>query len=93
MRRFDKYWIGILLGLIIPILFGLLYVHRMNLYPILRTLGWGALGTLPTRLVTLAAFPDMALLFLFYTTESWRLCRGLLFSTFLYLFLAVILTL
>ena len=35
MDRFDRYWIGILVGLIIPAAFALIYIDVMNLwYPL-----------------------------------------------------------
>ena len=49
MDRFDRYWIGILIGLILPAAFGLTYIdvmnlcvlHHRHLAPFARCLGGG----------------------------------------------------
>ena len=66
MDRFDRYWIGILLGLIIPAAFGLTYIEVMNLWYPLQTLQFQAGGVL-SKLLLVSVFPDLALIFVFYT--------------------------
>lgn len=84
MARIDKYWIGILLGLLLPALFIYLYLRQMNLLPAMQTLGlWH--GTIPAKLTIVGVFPDMALLFLFYELDTWRLAKGVLIGSFPYI--------
>ena len=42
MDRFDRYWIGILVGLLLPAAFGLTYIEVMNLWYPLQTLQFEA---------------------------------------------------
>ena len=44
MHRFDKYWIGIVLGLLLPAVFGYLYLDSMGLWQALSSLGDMAKG-------------------------------------------------
>ena len=84
MQRFDKYWIGIVIGLLLPALFGLVYIDTMNLWMPLRQLHF-AVGGITSKLLFVSVFPDLALIFLFYTTESWRLSKGVLIGALPYI--------
>lgn len=75
MDRFDRYWIGILVGLILPAVFMVIYVDVMNLWFVLDIFRLRA-GTVLSKLLMVSVFPDMALIFLFYTTDTWRLSKG-----------------
>ena len=72
MHRFDKYWIGIVLGLLLPAVFGYLYLDSMGLWQALSSLGDMAKGIL-------------ALIFLFYTTDTWKLSKGILIGALPYI--------
>ena len=39
MERLDKYWIGIVVGLILPAVVGYIYIDTYNLYYALSTFG------------------------------------------------------
>lgn len=88
MSRFDKYWIGILLGLIIPAAFGLTYIDVMNLWYPLKTLQFQAGGVL-SKLLLVSVFPNLALIFVFYTTDTWKLSKGLLIGSMPYILAAI----
>ncbi len=88
MGRFDKYWIGITLGLIIPAVFGLTYIDVMNLWYPLRTLQFHAGGVL-SKLLLVSVFPNLALIFVFYTTDTWKLSKGLLIGSLPYILAAI----
>lgn len=87
MYRLDKYWIGILIGLLLPALFGLIYVERMNLWPALEQFQWRS-NPMLSNLLLVSIFPDMALLFLFYKTDTWKLSKGVLYGAIPYLLAA-----
>ena len=89
MDRFDRYWIGILIGLIIPAAFGLTYIEVMNLWYPLQTLQFQAGGVL-SKLLLVSVFPDLALLFVFYTTDTWRLAEGVLCGALPYILASLI---
>ena len=75
MDRFDRYWIGILVGLLLPAVFMVIYVDVMNLWFVLDIFRLRA-STVLSKLLMVSVFPDMALIFLFYTTDTWRLSKG-----------------
>ncbi|MBQ2067798.1 MAG: hypothetical protein II457_02620 [Paludibacteraceae bacterium] len=83
MDRFDRYWIGILIGLIIPAAFGITYIEVMHLWYPLKTFQFEAGGVL-SKLLLVSVFPDLALLFVFYTTDTWRLAKGVLIGAMPY---------
>jgi hypothetical protein len=89
MDRFDRYWIGILIGLILPAAFGLTYIDVMNLWYPLKTLQFDVGGVL-NKLLMVSVFPDLALIFVFYTTDTWRLSRGVLAGAMPYILASLI---
>lgn len=89
MDRFDRYWIGILVGLILPAAFALIYIEAMNLWYPLQTLQFQAGGVL-SKLLLVIIFPDLALIFVFYTTDTWRLAKGVLIGTMPYLLATIL---
>ena len=89
MERFDRYWIGILIGLILPTAFGLTYIEVMNLWYPLQTLQFQAGGVL-SKLLLVSVFPDLALIFVFYTTDTWRLSKGILIGAMPYVLASII---
>jgi len=89
MDRFDRYWIGIVIGLIIPAAFGLTYIEVMNLWYPLKTLQF-QIGGILNKLLMVSVFPDMALLFVFYTTDTWRLAKGVLIGALPYILASIV---
>lgn len=92
MDRFDRYWIGILIGLILPIVFMLVYVDVMNLWYALQTFQLRA-SRVWSKLFMLSIFPDLALIFVFYTTDTWRLAKGVLIGALPYMLASLIVSL
>lgn len=88
MKRFDRYWIGFLIGLILPAAFGIWYIEEHHLWYALQTVNWHAGGVL-SKLLMVSAFPDLALMFVFYTTDTWRLSKGVLMGAIPYLMASV----
>ena len=92
MDRFDRYWIGILIGLLIPAIFALVYIEVMNLWYPLQTLQFQAGGVL-SKLLFVSVFPDLALIFVFYTTDTWRLAKGVLCGAMPYILASLMVSL
>ena len=92
MQRFDKYWIGIVLGLIMPALFIVVYVDHFNLWYTFQTFGWQLSQTF-SKLLQVSVFPNLALVFVFYTTDTWKLSKGVLIGAMPYIIAAIALTL
>lgn len=91
MQRFDRYWIGIVAGLLLPAVFCAVYMGHYHLWYMLTMFGQGIAPVL-CKLLLLSVFPDMALIFVFYTTDTWRLSKGILAGAFPYLIAATVLT-
>ncbi len=90
MQRFDKYWIGILLGLLLPALIAYIYLRQNNLFWLFDE--WEMAKHILTKLCIISVFPNMALLFVFYTMETWRLAKGIILGAIPYVLLAIGLT-
>jgi hypothetical protein len=88
MDRFDRYWIGIVVGLILPAAFALTYIDVMGLWYPLRTLQFDA-GSVLNKLLLVSVFPDLALIFVFYTTDTWRLSKGVLIGALPYILASI----
>ena len=86
---FDKYWIGILLGLVLPAAVGYIYMKQNNLWWLIDN--FGGKEAILTRVCIISVFPNMALLFLFYTTETWKLAKGVMLGALPYIIAAIIL--
>lgn len=92
LDRFDKYWIGILVGLLLPALFGYIYIERMNLWYTLQMFGLNSMAGLIGKLTVVAIFPNAALFFVFYTTDTWRLAKGVIIGALPYMLAALLLS-
>lgn len=88
MDRFDRYWIGIVVGLILPAVVCFVYIDLMNLWYPLQTLQFHAGGIL-SKLLMVSVFPDLALIFVFYTTDTWRLAKGVLVGAMPYILASI----
>lgn len=88
MSRFDRYWIGILTGLLFPALFVYVYIAQMDLVNPIETLRYGS-GALLGMLLPVSVLPDMALLFVFYQLDVWRLAKGVVIGMIPYILGAI----
>ncbi len=84
-QRFDKYWIGILLGLALPVLVGYIYIERFNLWYTFEAFDMALMGPILGKIMQVGIFPNLALLFVFYTMEVWKLAKGVLIGALPYL--------
>ncbi len=88
-QRFDKYWIGILLGLMLPAIVGYIYIERFNLWYTFETLSMDMMGPILGKIMQVGIFPNLALLFVFYTMEVWKLAKGVLIGALPYLIASI----
>lgn len=91
MQRFDRYSIGIVIGLLIPLAFCAIYIANYHLWNAFVQLGHEAFPTI-SKLLLLSVFPNLALIFVFYTTDTWRLSKGVLIGAFPYMIASIILS-
>lgn len=79
---FDRYWIGIVVGLLLPALFGWVYLWRFGLLESLgNSLAMDYMGpqlyAMLGRVLLVAVFPNLALVFVTYKLEWWKTAKGL----------------
>lgn len=77
------------MGLILPAVVCFVYIDLMNLWYPLQTLQFHAGGIL-SKLLMVSVFPDLALIFVFYTTDTWRLAKGVLVGAMPYILASMI---
>lgn len=82
--RYDHYWVGILIGLLLPGLFAFAYIERMNLWYALETFQF-AQGTILNKLLLVSIFPNLALIFVFYQLDLWQVSKGVLIGAMPYM--------
>lgn len=88
-ERIDRYWVGIIIGLALPAIFGLLYINANNLWYALSTFQF-EMGSVLNKLLLVSVFPDLALIFVFYTTDTWRLSKGVLIGALPYILTSIL---
>ena len=84
-QKLDKYWIGILLGLVLPTLVGWAYVERFNLWYTFEAFDWDLMRSILGRICQVGIFPNMAMIFVLYTLEMWHAAKGLLIGAMPYI--------
>jgi len=85
MKILDKFWIGLLISIILPVIFGLTYFQtaykgELEMWDALITTAKSGLP-LFGKLVLLSTFPNLGLFFLFYKADYWLACRGTVVAT------------
>ena len=68
-----------------PALVGYIYIERFNLWYTFETFDWDLMGGILSKILQVGIFPNLALLFVFYTLELWRAAKGILLATIPYL--------
>lgn len=79
------------MGLIIPLVIGYIYIERFNLWYTFEAFNMDLMGGILGRIVQVSIFPNLALLFVFYTMELWKLAKGVLIAALPYLIASIIL--
>jgi hypothetical protein len=72
------------LGLTLPALIGYIYIERFNLWYTFEAFDITTMGSILGRIMQIGIFPNLALLFVFYTLEVWRLAKGVLIGALPY---------
>ena len=88
MARWDKYWIGIVLGLLMPAVVAYFYIDTYGLRPSIEIFGL-ALKQMWSKLLIVSVFPDLAFIFVFYSADMWKVSKGLLLGAFPYILAAI----
>ena len=87
----DRGWVGALLGLFIPALFGLLFLDSIHvglrideITSFLRT------PSLMVKFLCVMLFPDMGGVFVLNSLEMWKACRGMFGAIGIYTLIGII---
>jgi hypothetical protein len=80
IEKFNNFWIGFVPGIFIPPLFIWLYMNQFSPFDtgFIDTIKVLYPSALLGKLLLLSAFPNLALLFVFYKTDSFKLGAGIL---------------
>ena len=70
---------------------GYIYIERFNLWYTFEAFDMDLMGGILGRIVQVGIFPNLALLFVFYTMELWKLAKGVLIAALPYLIASIIL--
>lgn len=70
---------------------GYIYIERFNLWYTFEAFDMDLMGGILGRIVQVGIFPNLALLFVFYTMELWKLAKGVLIAVLPYLIASIIL--
>ena len=90
MRRWDNFWLGLVLGLLLPLLFCLAYAHTISLQHLWQEGMYESLRPVIGRMLLLSTFANMAVMFLLYELNMWRLAKGLLVAILPYMAAAIV---
>ena len=72
-----------------PALVGYVYVERFNLWYTFEAFDVDLMGNILGKILQVGIFPNLALLFVFYTLEVWRLAKGVLLGALPYLIASI----
>ena len=89
--KLDKFWIGLLLGLLLPALFCLAYSHTIGLQHLWQDGMFEMLKPVLGRMLLLSTFANMAVMFLLYELNVWQLAKGVMVAIIPYMAAAIIL--
>ncbi|MBR6549655.1 MAG: hypothetical protein IKT71_00425 [Paludibacteraceae bacterium] len=69
---------------------GYIYIDRFNLWYTFEAFDMDLMGGILSKILQVGIFPNLALLFVFYTLEMWRLAKGVLLAALPYLIASII---
>ena len=71
--------------MILPALVGYVYIERFNLLYTFETFEWNLMRPIVGQICQVGIFPNLAIIFIFYTLETWRLAKGVLIGALPYI--------
>ena len=83
-RRWNKFWIGLALGAVLPVvIFLLVYLFIYSKTPFVEFLEYALVMQALPKILSLCALPNLAVFYLFLNKEYWRTTRGVIAATLL----------
>jgi len=90
-RRFNKFWIGSALGMILPLaVFLLVYQIGYSNTPFREFMKFSLMIGALAKILSMCAIPNLAIFYLFLNKEYWRATRGIITATLLYTLAVVV---
>ena len=72
-----------------PALVGYIYIERFNLWYTFEVFDIDTMGGILSKILQVGIFPNLALLFVFYSVEMWRVAKGVLLAALPYLIASI----
>ena len=90
-KKWDSFWLGLVIGLILPALFCVAYAYTISLDHLWSNEMFDMLKPVLGRMVLLGTFTNMALIFLLYELNVWQLAKGVTVAVIPYMAAGIIL--
>ena len=74
----------------LPSIVGYVYIERFNLWYTFEAFDMDLMGNILGKILQIGIFPNLALIFVFYTMEVWRLAKGVLIGALPYLLASIV---
>lgn len=91
LRKWDSFWLGLAIGLVLPALFCVAYAYTISLNHIWSKEMFGMLRPVLGRMALLGTFANMALIFLLYELNVWQMAKGVTVAVIPYMAAGIIL--
>jgi len=89
--KWDSFWLGLTVGLLLPALFCLAYSHTISLGHLWQDGMFDTLKPVIGRMLLLSTFVNMAVMFLLYELNLWKFAKGVLVAILPYMAAAIFL--
>ena len=74
----------------LPAIVGYVYIERFNLWYTFEAFDMDLMGNILGKILQIGIFPNLALIFVFYTMEVWRLAKGVLIGALPYILASIV---
>ena len=89
--KWDSFWLGLVIGLILPALFCVAYSYTISLDRLWSKEMFTMLKPVLGKMSLLGTFANMALVFLLYELNVWRMAKGVVVAVIPYMAAGIIL--
>tara|TARA_B110000503_G_scaffold141362_1_gene234654 strand:+ start:990 stop:1292 length:303 start_codon:yes stop_codon:yes gene_type:complete len=90
-KKFDKIWVGIIAGIVLPlVVMGIFYLSSYSYITVPQFLRKMVFGAIILKLLSLCAVINLGAFFLFYRIEHDKAARGIIFATMILAFVVVL---
>ncbi len=91
MNKWDNFWLGVLIGLLLPSLFCIAYSYTIHLRELWQPDMIEILKPVIGRMLLLSVFANMAAMFILYEFNLWRLAKGVFIAILPYMAAGIVL--